>query len=275
MNARFMPDGQTIVFSATPTATTPNLYLISPDAEGPRELGLADAQLLAVSSRGELAVIENAVHLGQRLYKGTLARMTIGSSPRALADDVREADWAPDGDSLAIVRDLGNGRDRLEYPEGTALYEASGYLSDPRVSPDGNSVAFFEHQWRWDDRGWVKVVDRNKHVTTVTSELWGVQGLAWSADGSARRCSRGTSQAARSCSPGRPGSPPASRCVRSSACLAASSCRTCHATDAGWAFAKTCRSASGRSCRMPRQNAICRGSARAARATCPPTAAGF
>ena len=183
MNARFMPDGQTIVFSATPKATTPNLYLISPDAEGPRELGLADAQLLAVSSRGELAVIENAVHLGQRLYKGTLARMTIGSSPRALAEDVREADWAPDGDSLAIVRDLGNGRDRLEYPEGTTLYEASGYLSDPRVSPDGNSLAFFEHQWRWDDRGWVKVVDRKKHVTTVTSELWGLQGLAWSADG--------------------------------------------------------------------------------------------
>ena len=159
MNARFMPDGQTIVFSATPKATTPNLYLISPDAEAPRELGVADAQLLAVSSRGELAVIENAVHLGQRLYKGTLARMTIGSSPRALAEDVREADWAPDGDGLAIVHDLGNGRDRLEYPAGTALYEASGYLSDPRVSPDGNSVAFFEHQWRWDDRGWVKVVE--------------------------------------------------------------------------------------------------------------------
>jgi Tol biopolymer transport system component len=183
MNARFMPDGQTVVFSATPAATTPNLYLISPDAEGPRELGITDAQLLAVSSRGELAVIENAVHLGQRLYKGTLARMTIGSSPRALAEDVREADWAPDGEGLAIVRDLGNGRDRLEYPEGTQLYEASGYLSDPRVSPDGNSVAFFEHQWRWDDRGWVKVVDRSRHVTTVTSELWGVQGLAWSADG--------------------------------------------------------------------------------------------
>jgi Tol biopolymer transport system component len=183
MNARFMPDGQTIVFSATPKATTPNLYLISPDAEAPRELGVADAQLLAVSSRGELAVIENAFHLGQRLYKGTLARMTIGSSPRALAEDVREADWGPDGDSLAIVRDLGNGRDRLEYPQGTPVYEASGYLSDPRVSPDGTSVAFFEHQWRWDDRGWVKIVDRNKRVTAVTSELWGLQGLAWSADG--------------------------------------------------------------------------------------------
>ena len=148
MNARFMPDGQTIVFSATPAATTPNLYLISPDAEGPRELGVADAQLLAISSRGELAVIENAVHLGQRLYKGTLARMTIGSSPRALADDVREADWAPDGDSLAIVRDMGNGRDRLDTPRArrstrraaTSAIHACRLTATPSPSSNTNGV---------------------------------------------------------------------------------------------------------------------------------------
>ena len=45
-------------------------------------------------------------------------------------EDVREADWSPDGAALAIVHDLGNGRDRLEYPVGTRLHEASGYLSD-------------------------------------------------------------------------------------------------------------------------------------------------
>jgi eukaryotic-like serine/threonine-protein kinase len=182
MNARFMPDGQTVVFSATPHGTTPELFAISAGTEGPRDLGVP-AHLLSVSTRGELAVIENAEHLGQRLYKGTLARMTIGSSPRPLAEDVREADWSPDGESLAIVRDLGNGRDRLEYPEGTPLYEASGYLSDPRVSPDGKSVAFLEHQWRFDDRGWVKVVDGVRRVTSLTAELWGIQGLAWSPSG--------------------------------------------------------------------------------------------
>ena len=42
-----------------------------------------DAHLLSVSSKGELALITNARHLEQRLYSGTLARMTIGSSPRA------------------------------------------------------------------------------------------------------------------------------------------------------------------------------------------------
>ena len=99
-------------------------------------------------------------------------------------EQVREADWSPDGAALAIVHDLGNGRDRLEYPAGTRLHEASGYLSDPRVSPDGSRVAFAEHPLRFDDRGVVKMVDRAGRVTTLTGELWGLQGLAWTPDGS-------------------------------------------------------------------------------------------
>jgi len=85
---------------------------------------------------------------------------------------------------MAIVRDLGNLRDRLEFPVGTVLHEATGYLSNPRVSPDGSRVAFVEHNFRFDDRGWVKVVDRAGKVTTLTGELYAVQGLAWTPDGS-------------------------------------------------------------------------------------------
>jgi dipeptidyl aminopeptidase/acylaminoacyl peptidase len=179
-----MPDGRTIVYSATPPGgSAPALFVINPTAEAPQPLGVADAHLLSISSTGELAVIVSPRFLDQRLYGGTLARLTIGSSPRAVAEDVREADWSPDGSAMAIVRDLGNSRDRLEFPAGTALYEASGYVSNPRVSPDGTRVAFVEHQVRFDDRGWVKVVDRGGTVTTVTGELFGVQGLSWTADG--------------------------------------------------------------------------------------------
>jgi dipeptidyl aminopeptidase/acylaminoacyl peptidase len=182
-NARFMPDGQTIVYSATPRGTSPELFVINPNAEAPQPLGVSGAHLLSVSRTGELAVIVNPRILDQRLYGGTLARMTIGSSPRAVAEDVREADWAPDGATMAIVRDLGDLRDRLEFPAGTVRHEASGFLSNPRVSPDGQRVAFVEHPLRFDDRGWVKVVDRAGKVTTLTEELFGVQGLAWSTDG--------------------------------------------------------------------------------------------
>jgi Tol biopolymer transport system component len=183
MNARFMPDGQTIVYSAAPHGYTPDLFVIRPDSEAPQPLGVSKAQLLSVSSKGELAIITNAQIIQWRLFSGTLARMTLGSAPRPMLEHVREADWSPDGSSLAIVHDLGNGRDRLEYPVGTPLHEISGYLSDLRVSPDGNRVAFFEHQWRFDDRGWVKVVDLGGHVTTLAGEYWGMEGLAWTPDG--------------------------------------------------------------------------------------------
>jgi dipeptidyl aminopeptidase/acylaminoacyl peptidase len=182
-NARFMPDGKTIVYSATPGGSTPQLFVLNPSAEAPLPLGLANAHLLSVSRTGELAVIVSPRFIDQRLYAGTLARLTIGSSPRAVAEDVREMDWAPEGGTMAIVRDLGSSRDRLEYPVGTALHEASGYVSNPRVSPDGRRVAFVEHQRRFDDRGWVKVVDGSGKVTTLTDELFGIQGLAWTPDG--------------------------------------------------------------------------------------------
>jgi len=182
-NARFMPDGRTIVYSATASGSPPELFVVNPTAEAPQPLGQSNAHLLSISSKGELAVIVAPRFLDQRLYGGTLARMTIVSSPRAVAEDVREADWSPDGSAMAIVRDLGNLRDRLEFPVGTVLHEASGYLSNPRVSPDGSRVAFVEHHLRFDDRGWVKVVDRAGKVTALTGELFAVQGLAWTPDG--------------------------------------------------------------------------------------------
>lgn len=136
-----------------------------------------------MSSKGELAILTNAVYRNHRIFTGTLARMTLEGAPKPWLEGVREADWSPDGTTLAVVRDV-NGRDALEYPIGTKLYEASGYLSDPRVSPDGTRVAFMEHPARFDDRGYVKVVDGSRTVTTLAGEFWGEEGMAWSRDGS-------------------------------------------------------------------------------------------
>jgi hypothetical protein len=194
-NARFMPDGQTIVYSAIPQGRPPALFVISPNAEAPQPIDAPSAHLLSVSSKGELAVITEPRYLAQRVYSGTLSRMTLGSSPRAVAEGVREADWSPDGLSMAVVHDLGNGRDRLEYPAGQPLYEANGYLNNMRVSPDGNSVAFVEHTLRFDDRGTVKVVTRDGTVTTLTEELFGVFGLAWTEGGRSMVFSGNTSGA--------------------------------------------------------------------------------
>ena len=182
-NARFAPDGETIVFSAAAEGSQPELYVSRPGGAAPQRLGVTGTHLLSVSSTGELAVLTDATFIGHRLFRGTLARMRMDGAPRPWLEQVREADWSPDGSTLAVVRDTGVG-DELEYPVGTRLHQTRGYLSDVRVSPDGSRVAFFEHPEKFDDRGWLKVVNRSGEVTTLTGEYWGCEGIAWTADGS-------------------------------------------------------------------------------------------
>jgi hypothetical protein len=182
VTARFMPDGESLVFSSAKTGTVVQLFEIRSGTVEARPFGPPRTHLLSVSSKGELAVLTNAKYIAHRLFRGTLARMSIEGSPRPWMEGVREADWSPDGATLAVVHDTGSS-DRLEYPIGKVLYETTGYVSDVRVAPDGSLVAFLDHQQRYDDRGWVKVVDTNGKVTTLAGEFWGEEGLAWSRDG--------------------------------------------------------------------------------------------
>jgi Tol biopolymer transport system component len=180
----FAPDGKTIVYSAA-LGGDPNgveLFTVSEDYPEPRSLNLPGTQLLSVSKTGELAVLTKVTSLGHRLFEGTLARVQLGGgAPRALLDHVREADWGPDGETLAIIHDVG-GVDHLEFPIGTVLAESSGYLSDVRVSPDGQHIAFLEHPIKYDDRGGVAVVDLAGQKKTLADGFWGLEGVTWSRD---------------------------------------------------------------------------------------------
>jgi tRNA A-37 threonylcarbamoyl transferase component Bud32 len=177
--ARFAPDGKTMVYSAVADSSMSELFVIRPDYPAPVSLGLAGAHLLSISSKGEMAVLLDAQFIRHRFFQGTLARVPIGGgAPREVLDSVREADWSPDGTQLAIIRNV-TGRDRLEYPIGKVLVEHSGYLSDPRVSPDGKHVAYAEHPWRWDNRGVLKIVDLAGKMTAVSPEFVSLEGSAW------------------------------------------------------------------------------------------------
>jgi hypothetical protein len=68
----------------------------------------------------------------------------LGSAPRVVAEDVREAEWTPDGTDLAIVRRSAT-LECLEFPIGNVLYRSSGYISDIRFSADGGRIAFADH----------------------------------------------------------------------------------------------------------------------------------
>jgi len=185
-------DGKTICYSSALRGNVPEVFVMDPEFPEPRSLGLHGVHLLAVSSKGEMALLTHAKWVAHRLFEGTLARMSIGGgAPRELLEGVRQADWSPDGSELAVIRDV-EGKDRLEYPVGKVLYEASGYLSDPRFSPNGERIAFFQHPVKYDDRGSVNVVDLSGNAHVVRDGYWGLEGLGWTTDGNEIVFSAGT-----------------------------------------------------------------------------------
>ena len=146
-------------------------------------MGLTHAQLLSVSSTGEMAVLLDSHPLGTWVNVGTLARMPLaGGAPREVVEQVQWADWSPDGTNLAVVRDAG-GKNRLEYPVGKVLYETGGWISHPRVSPKGDMVAFLDHPVQGDDSGSVAMVDLHGNKKMLAGEFYSSQGLAWSPEG--------------------------------------------------------------------------------------------
>src|SRR5438552_1686137 len=178
--ARFSPDGNSIYYAAAWDGNPIDVYVAGRDDPGARSLGVSGDPLLAVSRKGDLAILTHAQYLYQSSYVGTLARLPPGGgSPRELLENVREADFAPDGETLAVVR-AERGKNVLEYPVGHVLYETPGWISYMRISPDGNRVAFLDHNLISDDRGDVAVVDRNGKTTVLSHDWEGEGGLAWS-----------------------------------------------------------------------------------------------
>ena len=108
--------------------------------------------------------------------------MALDGTPRPWLEHVHEADWSPDGTTLAVIHEV-NGQDQLEYPVGRVRYRASGYLSDVRVSPDGQRIAFNEHPEKGDDRGVVAVVDLKGAHKILTPQYPAIEGLAWTSGG--------------------------------------------------------------------------------------------
>ena len=182
-NARFAPDGATIIYSAAVAGNKAELLIKRADAPAPQPIDLPDTQLVSISSKGEVAVVTGARYISNWLFAGTLADLPPeGGAPRPILQNVQDADWSPDGSGLAIIREV-NGESRLEYPIGNVLYQTAGYVSGLRFSPDGKEVAFFDHPSRYDDRGRVAVVDLEGHVRVLSSVYVALEGLAWARSG--------------------------------------------------------------------------------------------
>jgi eukaryotic-like serine/threonine-protein kinase len=165
--ARFTADGR-IVFSAAWNGQPSELFTRAAGSLESQPLGLRDAGLLGVSPQGEVALsVHPPVSLPVFVFMGggigTLALVSgAGGTPRQLAENIWYADWSPSGE-LAVVRVMG-GKRQLEFPLGTSLYETSGALLNPRVSPRGDTVAVIHSTYSSDE---LLLVDRHGQARTL------------------------------------------------------------------------------------------------------------
>jgi serine/threonine protein kinase len=181
--ARFTPDGKTIIYSASWEGKPSQMFTTRPDSPQARDLDPSGADVLAISSTGEMALLLGSHSSKPFILAGTLARMPLGGgAPREILENVEWADWSPDGNSLAIVREV-QGRDRLEYPPEKLLFQPEGWIGHPRFSPKGDTIALIDHPQTGDDGGSVATIDLAGKKATLSSGWDSIQGLAWSPSG--------------------------------------------------------------------------------------------
>jgi eukaryotic-like serine/threonine-protein kinase len=182
-SGRFANGGKTIAYSASWDGNPFRVYSTQAESPESRDLGIANAHLLAVSPLNEMALILTP-QLGFAL-SGTLARAPIsGGSPRQVEDNVTAADWTSDGKRLAVVR-AKPGFEELEFPIGNVLYQTTGGIASPRISPKGDLIAFLEQPLGSSGAvGSVATVDTKGNKRALTQFWMGlINGLAWSPSG--------------------------------------------------------------------------------------------
>jgi hypothetical protein len=189
-SARFAQDKKTVLYSAQWGAEPDEVFATAADSRESRPLGLGlgNAELLAASSTGELAVLlKPRILMAGFVRVGTLARVSMasGTAPREVAENIAWADWSPDGTQLAVVRPSAENGWAIEYPIGKVIYKAppQGWIGHMRMSPKGDAIAFLEHEAAGDDAGRPMIIGLDGKPR-VTGEFFpGTQGLAWAPNG--------------------------------------------------------------------------------------------
>jgi Tol biopolymer transport system component len=143
------------------------LFSLAPDSHTAVSLGLKDADVESISSAGEMLLIQQRRDLGRNVKVGLLARAPLsGAAPRPMLSDVVD------------------GHFRIEYPIGHVLYEpTTGYLSNVRVSPQGDWIPFAVHPTFGDSAGSVVMVDSAGGKRTLSSRQSSIVEVNWAPSG--------------------------------------------------------------------------------------------
>jgi serine/threonine protein kinase len=181
-SARFAPDGQTVIYSATWQGHPVELFEGRVGSREFRRLGLGAANVLSISPTGEMALcLDPEVGLAVA-QSGTLARASLaGGAPRELMSGAISADWMPGGHEIVLSRSLADGKERLELSSGRVLFETPGEegIGSVRASPDGRHVAFIEYG---EARSVVAQSLEGERRVLSSGTAW-PSGLAWAPSG--------------------------------------------------------------------------------------------
>ena len=167
VRARFAPDGQTILYSASWNGKDSKIFLTRTNERDSTPLALPDASVHAISPSGKMAI-------GIGAEGNTLAETSLAAgAPRPLAEKVDYADYQPGTEKLAIARG-----GRIEFPVGTVLYDPGPGARALNVcfSPRGDQIAFREDRAGSSS---VCLVDLNGHEKVLTGGWSDLIGMAW------------------------------------------------------------------------------------------------
>jgi len=186
-SACFSLDGRSIYFTARVQGRGPAIFVQTPESPEPRVLEGGNQMLLDVSCNRELAVlldpqpiqISKSVH-----FRGTLAQMSgLGGSARPLAENVIEASWDPEGQTLALITADQGFRMQLEYPGGKVLHTTRGKLKFLRFSRRSARMAVVDGRG---DHTYISLFENGGHrdLFTQKGDSFGtsISGLAWHGD---------------------------------------------------------------------------------------------
>ena len=183
--SQFAPDGETIVYSARWGKSPPELFSTRAATRGSLSLGLKDAldprHLVAGRAGASAAAPPDTGPCSKGRWR---ARPWRGEPREKSSKGCVDADWSPDGKDLAVIHVVGD-RYRLEYPIGRVLYdpEPPTWMSELRISPRGDRVAFVEHPVAGDVQGRSLGRRPRRARRTLASGFTAVDGASWSPTG--------------------------------------------------------------------------------------------
>jgi hypothetical protein len=176
-NARFAPDGKTVVYTAAWQGQPAQIYSTRLDSTESTALPLPNGpNILSISGAGKLALLLDGDPpvIAEASLAGGAPRQLVEAQWSQVPGGGIAADWTPGGDRLAIVRE-----GQLEFPVGQVLVPASSesQIYALRFSPDGRLIAFLEkRRGNLDAVGVVDLAGRKR----ILSEGWGTAlSLAW------------------------------------------------------------------------------------------------